>query len=821
MQFFEYIRTKYTVELCTVLKMYSRQVEKLAKITERSKYLQSCRKAQITPRHIKNSTQNINQLVLTTGGKAEINKIKITLHKKLLNVEISESHINIKNLKKEIKKNEENIKDALSEMDFIKFKNQQWEKFYNIKEKVRKTHTSKLNKLKLEKFKELNLIFNEEWFINNTNVEFDIEMKWLLSLGSKFAIPVNKHNFAPIPLIADMEQWIQNIDDETEKEATRTKIANQVYNFKKNLKNTEKEKYIISIYEKTRSFLEKYKNEILVTNADKGNKTVIMYISDYKRKMNELLADKKTYKHIKEDPTEKLQRANNNIITKLQKQNIITKYEKIKMISHTSAAPELYGLPKIHKEHIPLRPISSSRKVPCYELAKHIGKILKSLISPIYNIKNSMDLKNKLQDIKLDDDDILVSFDVVSLFTNIPIYLAIKNILDKWTTLAGITKISRKQFLQLLQFCVTKNNYFTFDEKIYLQMNGMPMGNPLSPTIADIVLDTLLDDVITELRLKNIHIKCLTKYVDDIFAIIKKSDEKIILETLNNYHNKIKFTIEKEQNGKIAYLDMLIIKNNKKLITDWYTKPTSSGRIINFHSTQPFHTKFNTAANLIEKVLHISDEKFRNNNMNKTKHILLKNNFPIPIITNIINKTLNKHKKEKLAEGTGETKFYSVPFIPKLTELNTLKNTFCKKKTKTTTIAYKSNKTLRHIFTSNRKKADKLMMDNVVYEIKCAGNEREKCDMVYIGTTKRMLGTRIKEHKSDVKNNKETTGLAQHVKDNKHNMNFDDVKILNREESENKRFTIESLRIQQKINTTMNKKEDKDNTKLQYSIAII
>ena len=50
----------------------------------------------------------------------------------------------------------------------------------------------------------------------------------------------------------------------------------------------------------------------------------------------------------------------------------------------------------------------------------------------------------------------------------------------------------------------------------------MPMGNPLSPTIADIVLDTLQDNVTSELKEQNIEIQLITKYVDDIFAIINK-----------------------------------------------------------------------------------------------------------------------------------------------------------------------------------------------------------------------------------------------------------------------------------------------------------
>lgn len=441
---------------------------------------------------------------------------------------------------------------------------------------------------------------------------------------------------------------------------------------------------------------------------------------------------------------------------------------------------------------------------------------MRNLISPTYNIKNSIQLKDKLSEILLDKDDIIVSFDVVSLFTNIPIHLAINNILDKWETLKQHTTIKKTQFLRLLQFCLTENNYFTYDNRFYHQTYGMPMGNPLSPTIADIVLDTLLDDVLEKLKRKNIEIKFISKYVDDLFAVINKDDELIILETLNAHHKKLQFTIEVENNDQIPYLDMKIMKDDKKLITDWYTKPTASGRFINYLSTQPKTMKINTATNFIKKVLDISDERFKNKNINKIRNILTMNNYPIFITNNIINKTLNMKQNTEEKE-TVEKIFYSVPFIPKLTESKTLKGII---NNDNIAVAHKSNITLRHLFTKKKTKIDKLKTDNVVYELTCVGNERDQCNKVYVGTTKRMLNTRILEHEADIKKGKETTALAQHIKESGHTVDFKSVKILDKERVENKRYTLETLRIQERISKVLNTKDDKDQTKLQYSVAI-
>lgn len=138
-----------------------------------------------------------------------------------------------------------------------------------------------------------------------------------------------------------------------------------------------------------------------------------------------------------------------------------------------------------------------------------------------------------------------------------------------------------------------------------------------------------------------------------------------------------------------------------------------------------------------------------------------------------------------------------------------------------TTISHKSNTTIRELFKRKKATRDKLQMDNLVYELSCNGKERETCDKVYVGTTKRKLCVRIAEHEADVKKGRESTALAKHAKETGHNINFKGVKILDREKRENKRYTLESLRIQQRLTRSMNTKEDKDDTNLQYSVAIV
>lgn len=410
-----------------------------------------------------------------------------------------------------------------------------------------------------------------------------------------------------------------------------------------------------------------------------------MYKTDYENKMEELLADRHTYKTIRTDPTEKLRKQNNTIINDLHKQNFIDLWKKLKLTCSAAAAPRLYGLPKIHKQGLPLRPISSSMNVPCYQLSKLVGEILKCIISDEYNINNAFQLKERLQKQHLEEDDILVSFDVISLFTNIPTYLAKKTIMNQWNTITKHTQIPKKQFTNILDFCLKDNNYFQYNNKLYNQTNGMPMGNPLSPTIADIILDNLFENTLTDLKKDNIEIKFITKYVDDVFAIIKNKDKDIILNTLNKYHEKLQFTVETEENSSIPFLDTKIHRKNNNIILNWYTKPTSSGRIINFHSTQPMKMKINTAKNLINKVFDISDPTFHKENKIKLKTILRMNNYPTTLIKNLIENKIHNNKSHKTKPPENEldgnpTNYCSITYVPSLTENRELYKTINRQK---------------------------------------------------------------------------------------------------------------------------------------------
>lgn len=106
------------------------------------------------------------------------------------------------------------------------------------------------------------------------------------------------------------------------------------------------------------------------------------------------------------------------------------------------------------------------------------------------------------------------------------------------------------------------------------------MGNPATPALANLVMNDL---VITVLEWVPFQLALNKICVDDTFFMIRKGQGNIVLEHFNNYHNKLQFTVEGENNIRIYFLDVEGTRIDRDILrTNWYTIHSSSGRILNF-----------------------------------------------------------------------------------------------------------------------------------------------------------------------------------------------------------------------------------------------
>lgn len=203
------------------------------------------------------------------------------------------------------------------------------------------------------------------------------------------------------------------------------------------------------------------------------------------------------------------------------------------------------------------------------------------------------------------------------------------------------------------------------------------------------------------------------------------------------------------------------------------------------------------------------------------KRILQQNNYPLNLIKTLINRKIKPKndgaKNRSTNNATIDKKYISIPYINNLTDNNSLRKII---PDNNITFAHKSNYTSKHLFKNAKDRVGKLDMCNVVYEIPCKGNEHQQCNKIYIGQTKRSLNIRLSEHETDIKKHKYTTGIAKHMMEHIHTPDFDKTKILDIENKLNRRLTLESLRIRQKANTTMNNREDVDKISANYNVVL-
>lgn len=89
----------------------------------------------------------------------------------------------------------------------------------------------------------------------------------------------------------------------------------------------------------------------------------------------------------------------------------------------------LWGLPKVHKEYIPIRPLLDYTTAPAFKVSKQLGSLFKEhiVVQNNYSLKNIYHLIEK-QNINILSHHTLASFDIVNIYTNVPIFTKLMDV---------------------------------------------------------------------------------------------------------------------------------------------------------------------------------------------------------------------------------------------------------------------------------------------------------------------------------------------------------------------------------------------------------
>ena len=271
-------------------------------------------------------------------------------------------------------------------------------------------------------------------------------------------------------------------------------------------------------------------------------------------------------------------------------QDTISKFDTDyrRLINMHNRTPTLYSLIKLHKEDKSIRPIVTTTNTPSCKLAKFLQTTLTKKLGfrAARAIINTSHLIEQIKNIKITQHTKILSLDIRNLYTNIPVKETIdivKQFLERNTDGEHIDDTDMENLIDLIKI-VTEQNFFNFQNNQYSMNDGLSMGSALSGLLAEFFMNNLEDEVFSErYRFFSERLVFYGRYVDDIIIIHNESQAfTTAIHNLFESMSNLSFTVEKEDNNSLNFLDLTIHKNVLSGILEFeiYRKPTQTDVII-------------------------------------------------------------------------------------------------------------------------------------------------------------------------------------------------------------------------------------------------
>ena len=342
----------------------------------------------------------------------------------------------------------------------------------------------------------------------------------------------------------------------------------------------------------------------------------------------------------------KLETKMNNDLRGLKNDSFIDEATYKSLYASGSQPGLLYGLPKTHKQDVPLRPILSAINTFNYKLAKFLVPLLCSITSNQYTVKDSFSFAKEIANLSFPNVT-MASFDVKSLYTNIPLEETI-SICTSTLSKAPLHSLHVLPHIlhKLLSFA-TKDSLFMFNSHLYKQLDGIAMGSPLGPSLANAFLCFWEEKWLEECpdAFRPLYYR---RYIDDTFILFKcPSHVPLFLDFLNSRHPSIEFTVDIERNHSLSFLDVTVTHDSSgKFSTSLYRKPTYTGLISLFSSFGPTFYKSNLISALVHRAWHLSSSyKNLDCELKFLAKLFNSNGYPSPFFYRHLSRTLNKFFK--------------------------------------------------------------------------------------------------------------------------------------------------------------------------------
>ena len=171
---------------------------------------------------------------------------------------------------------------------------------------------------------------------------------------------------------------------------------------------------------------------------------------------------------------------------------------------------------------------------------------------------------------------------------------------------SSIHGLNKKQITKMLSL-TTKEWIILFDMAFYTQVDGVAIGSPLGPSLANVFLCHHETKCLND-RPEKFNPVFYKRYVDDIFVLLKRPEHvEPFVDYMNSKHKNISFSFETKKNEQMSFLNINVFRENGKFATNFYRKETFTAVYTNFSSFIPLEHKFGLVYMLLHRCFCLSN----------------------------------------------------------------------------------------------------------------------------------------------------------------------------------------------------------------------
>ena len=761
--------------------------ERKARLREQARFLKCCKSNNVFPNTIENI--HLPQVFENESMKSAVDHIKrfiitkmirdlyrqLSVSSKKMDDGISE---NLDSLSEEMKANILSLLNEVFKISMEHHAKRLQNKFHHLKNKRRATEDSE----DASGGEDGQLSNAENPLVTDLTKSLDTDEVKLLEKGPKFAIKKNWNETTKVDIrvsfckLAYQMRWRNYTSENTSDILPSSKFpkypgtgrminppsTNNDFENRVKMCYTRIQHLLSSVSKaETRSNLSKedmriIKNlrekPIVCLPSDKGGEFCVVESVKYTQAANEHLSDTNTYKKVARMSAPTIEKKINKVWRTVSTKARIPERIIKMFVSTNTELPKFYVLVKTHKEgpSIKIRPIVACRDTPAYKMSWLLSRLLNPLLKSVpAHLESSSQLMDEITNMSPDkrrEFPYPFSLDIISLYTSVPQREAMevtrRRIEEENICLFGLTSDDIEKLLEV----ILDNTYFRYEGEIYQQITGLPMGNSISCIMAIVFMDSL------ERKFLNLsQVGLFKRYIDDYCIFTTNREEaEMIFRSLNSQHPNIKFEIEHPINNSLSLLDFTsTIHDNGNVYFEFYKKKARMEVFVNCESAIPTSSKMNIIKNETKRITQRCTE---NEDLKKHMHqfvkVLKRNGYDEKVIET--NRRERSRRKDVRTRPPQTDYFYfQIPFISDRID-HKIRKIF-RDHDLPVRIAHRSH-TLRQAL---QKKTEEEKCDlkncplnnplctkkNCVYKMTCV-----KCDQFYVGSTKRKLHIRIREH---------------------------------------------------------------------------